>query len=117
MRVVYFKRNVRSPVHIHAGSYASCFYVPDEKVVLYREQHGTFGGKDYSLTDRVEILEEARNIAESKTPNVRNVTFSDIKEFEYESSKLRELIRNIRSKSELQTRVEAGIEDLLKQLE
>jgi len=116
MKVVYFKRNARSPVHIHASSHASCFYVPDEKIVLYIEQHGTFGGRYYSLTDKAEILEEARNITEGNTPNVKNVTFSDIKEFEYESSKLRELMQNIRSKSELQTKVEAGIEDLLKQL-
>ncbi|MCK4614483.1 MAG: hypothetical protein KAU14_06745 [Thermoplasmata archaeon] len=117
MKVVYFKRCAKSPIHIHAASYASCFYLPDEKIVIFREQHGTFGGKDYSLTEREEILEEARIITEGKTPDVEGVSFSHVKEFEYETSKLLKLIRNAELKAELETKVKAGIEELLKQVE
>lgn len=117
MNVIYFERNARSSRHVHEGHYANCFYVPDENIVLYKEQHGTFGGEDYSLTDRAKSLEEAKSIASGRTPNVNGVTFSNIKKFEYESSKLLELIKNARLKAELQTKVESGIEDLLKQIE
>jgi len=116
MRVVYFKRNVKSAIHIHAGSYASLFYVPDENVVLYQEQHGTFGGQNYSLTDKAEILEEAKAIAENRTPSVEGVSFSGIKKFEYEGFKLLELIQNIKLKTEIESKVKSGIEDLLKQI-
>lgn len=116
MEVIYFERNARSPMHIHAGSYASCFYVPSGNIVLYKEQHGTFGGRDYSLTNKKEILKEAKFIASGKTPNVKGVIFSNIKKFEYESSKLLKLIRYARLKARLQTNVERGIEDLVKQI-
>jgi len=116
MKVVYFNRNARSPIHIHAGSYANCFYIPNENLVLCKEQYGSFGGQDYFLTDRTKMLEEARAIAEGRTPSVEGVSFSDIKEFEYDSSRLRELIQNTRLKTELQTKVKSGIEDLLKQI-
>ncbi len=127
MKVVYFKRNARSPINIHAGYYADCFYVPDENLVLYKEQYGSFGGQDYSLTKKDRILKEARSLAKGKIPKAENVSFSDIKEFEYDSSKLLELIQNTRLKSvleliqntrlksELQTKVKYGIEYLLKQ--
>ncbi len=117
MKVVYFKRNAPSGFHIHAGSYADCFYIPNENLVLYKEQHGSFGGQSYSLTDRAEILGQARAIAEGKIPNVKGVTFSDTKEFEYDNSKLQELMQNARLKTELETKVKSGIEELLKQFE
>ena len=116
MKVIYFERNVRSPIHIHAGFYASCLYVPGGNIVLYKEQHGTFGGKDYSLTNKIEILKEAKFIAWGRIPHVEGVTFSNIKKFEYESSKLLELIKYARLKAKLQTKVEGGIEDILKQI-
>ena len=115
MKVVYFERETKSFIHIHAGEYASCFYVPDENIVLYREQHGTFGGKDYSLTDRAEILEEARAIAGNRTPKGEGVTFFGIREFDYDNSRLRALIQDARLKAELEPKVKSGIEDLLKE--
>ena len=116
MKVIYYNRKARSPFHIHAGSYASFFYVPDENIILYKEQLGTFGRNEYSLTDRAKILKEAKVIAEGRIPDVQAVSFFDIKEFEYESFKLRELIQNARLKTELETKVKFGIEDLLKQV-
>ena len=116
MKVIYFKRKAKSPIHIHAGSYASIFYIPDEEIILFKEQLGTFGKNEYSLTDKAEILEEAKVIAEGRIPDVQAVSFSDIKEFEYESSRLRELIQNARLKTDLETKVKSGIEDLLKQV-
>lgn len=104
---------MENPIHIHAGSYADCFYIPDENVVLYRQRIGTFGGKDYSLTDKREILDEARAIEKNEPLGKANIAFSNVKEFEYDDSKIKELISNAESKSELEKKVQSGIEDLL----
>jgi len=117
MKVIYFKKNARSPFHIHAGSYYDCFYISDENIVLYKEQQGSFGSENYSFSNRAEILiEEAKIIAEGKTPSLGGVSFSDIKEFEYDSLKLRDLIQNTKLKVELEIKVKSGIEDILKQI-
>ena len=116
MRVIYFRRDERW-FHIHAGSYAACLYVPEENVILYKEQLGTFGGIYYSLTNNPKLLEEAKSIAEGRIPKKERVTFSDIKEFEYDSSKIWELIKKARIKKRLETEVKCGIEELLKQVD
>lgn len=117
MKVVHYHRYAKSGFHVHAYSSAEMFYVPDEDLILIREQHGSFGSRTYSLTARAEILEEAKSIAEGSIPNVEGVTFSEIQVFEYERSRLQELIQDMRLKAELETKVESGIEDLLKQAE
>ena len=116
MKVVHYHRHAKSGFHIHAFSSAEMFYVPDEDLMLIREQHGSFGSRTYSLTTRAEILAEAKLIAEGRIPNVEGVTFSEIQAFEYERYRLQELIQNLRLKAELETQVESGIEDLLKQV-
>lgn len=118
MKVIYFKKNAKSPLHVHAGSYAICFYIPDENIVLYREQQGSFGSENYSFSSGAEILiQEAKIIAEGKTPSIAGVIFSDIKELEYDSFKLRDLIQNTKLKVELEIKVKSGIEEILKQFE
>ncbi len=117
MEIVYYKRNALSETNMHAGSYARCFFVPAENVLLYREQNGSFGGENYSITYEKEILQEANKIANGIIPDVTGVTFSDIKKFEYEKSRLQKLIKDARLKAELQTKVEAGIEALLKKIQ
>ena len=113
MRAIYFERHAQSPIHIHAGSYTQGVYVPDERVVLFKEQHGTFGGNTVSLTDRQEFLDEMRPLLEGKTPNVNGVTYSGIKELEYDGTRLKELIQNARLEIELKDKVESGIDALL----
>ena len=115
MRVIYFERNARSPFHIHAGSHTKGVYVPDENVILYKEQHGTFGGHTSSFTDRQELLDEMRPLLEGTTPNVEGVTYSGIKEFEYDGAKLKELIQNAKLERELRDKVGTGIDALLEE--
>lgn len=114
MKVVYFERKARSPIHIHAGRYANAFYVPDEDVLLFSEQHGTFGGRDFSLTTNERPLDEARAIARGEIPSLDGVTYSNIRKFDYDESRLRDLIQDARLKAELEPRVKSGIEKLLK---
>jgi hypothetical protein len=115
MRAIYFERNARSPIHIHAGSHIKGVYIPYENVILYREQHGTFGGSTYSLTDRQELLNEMQPLLNGVTPNVKGVTYSEIKEFEYNGTKVKELIQNARLERELKGKVESGLDALLEQ--
>lgn len=104
-----------SPAHIHAGEHAEGLYVPDENVVLYRQRSGTFGSSIYSITDKKELLEELQPLLNGDTPKVETVTYSEIKEFQYDEAKLRDLIQSTKSKMELQNKVETGIEALLKE--
>ena len=45
MKVVHYHRHAKSGFHIHAFSSAEMFYVPDEDLILIREQHGSFGSR------------------------------------------------------------------------
>jgi hypothetical protein len=115
MRAIYFERNARSPIHIHAGSHTNGVYIPDENVILYREQHGTFGGSTSSFTDRQELLDEIQPLLNGAIPNVEGVTYSGTKEFEYDGTKVKELIQNARLERELKGKVESGLDALLEQ--
>ena len=117
MRAIYFERNAKSDFHIHAGSYTKGVYIPDEKLVLFREQHGSFGGHTASFTDRKELLDEMSPLLEGRTPNVDGVTYSGIKVLEYDGARLKELIQNARLGRELRDKVESGIDALLKEAE
>ena len=115
MRAIYFERNARSLIHIHAGSQTKGVYIPDESVILYREQRGTFGGITYSFTDRQKLLDEMQLLLNGATPNVEGVTYSGIKEFEYDGTKVKELIQNARLERELKGKVESGLDALLEE--
>ncbi len=119
MEIIKYKRTVQT-FHIHATFSATCLYVPDEKVVLFSEGRGSFGGVDYSITDRPEMLEEAKALAEGRDPNkgkeapdFGGVSYSEAKRFDYDGDKLRQLIKDARLRSELETKVKSGIEAVI----
>ena len=116
MKVIYFKRMARSGFHVHAFYSSSCFYIPDEKVVVGEEQSGSFGGKSYFLSEKENILEEAKAIAEGKVTEIAGVNFSDIKEFDYDCSKLKGLVGDMRAKAGLEGKVKEGVAELLGQI-
>ena len=115
MRVIYFQRSAPSSFHIHAGSYIKGVYIPDENVILYKEQHGTFGGNTSSFTDGQEILDEIQPLLSGASPNVEGVTYSRVKEFEYDGTILKELIQNARLERELRDKFESGLATLLEE--
>lgn len=129
MKVIYFERKQPSRLHIHAFSHARGFYIPNEEIVLFREQRGTFGGQEYSLNDDEKFLGEVKKAIanpelfseESKemhegVPIMKDVTYSNIKEFEYDDSKVQQLIQEARLAKELEGKVQSGIESLLEQV-
>jgi len=115
MKAIYFEREARSPVHIHAGSCMAGLYVPDEKVILFKEQYGTFGGHTSSFTDRPEFLNEVQMLLKRRL-NIPGVTYSKIKEIEYDEGKLKKLIQDARLEKDLRDKVESGIEALFEVL-
>lgn len=116
MKIIYYHRYAKSGFHIHAFSSANMFFIPDENVILVKEQIGTFGGQVYSISENPEILKEAHEISKGKIPKVENVTIADIEEFEFNDQKLNELIQNAKLKSEVEIKVEKGIEMLLEKV-
>jgi hypothetical protein len=115
MKVFYYHRFARSGFHLHASSAAHIFYIPEENLILFKEQRGTFGGVEYSFTQRKELLEEARSVMQGS--KVEGIEISNPKEFEYDSKKIERLIQDARSKSELEKKVRSGIEELLEKVE
>lgn len=114
MKVCYYHRNARSGFHIHAYSSADIFYIPNENLILFAEQHGTFGGCDYSFTKRRELLDEARSVM--RGTKIEGIEISNVKEFECDSKEIKQLIQDAKLKSKLETKVRSGIEKLLKQI-
>ena len=114
MKAIYFERSERS-LHMYGSSRAKGVYIPDESVVLYKEQRGVFGETTYSFTDRQEILDEMQSLLKGASPNVEGVTYSEIKEFEYDGTRLKEIIQNARLKRELRDKVKFGIDALLEE--
>ncbi|MFH1590042.1 MAG: hypothetical protein ABIB43_05745 [archaeon] len=112
MKVMYFKR-VSHGMHIHSSNYMTGVYVPKENVVLTTEQHGTFGGHTYSIVDNKLFLSEMQKLLEGKDPAIPGVTYSKMKEFEYDGQKLKDLIVNLKSEKELKKTNKSGIEELL----
>jgi hypothetical protein len=77
MKVIAYKRAAASEFHIHAGSCATCFYVPDLNCVIGTERIGTFG-TDYNFVTRDPgILKEAEEIDFSAALDSRPTEFAD----------------------------------------
>ena len=117
MKVVYFKRVAQGPDDFHEGLVmpsvsTHCFYVPDKEVVLYAESIG-YCKMDYSITDDEKFLEEARIIAEGKTPTTEGTDFLLAKSFECDDSELKKCIHSARTSAGLRKRVESSIEKLV----
>jgi len=118
MKVISYQRISPATFPFHSHSYTHFFYIPQEKIVLYREQYGTFGNITYSMTKNPEILEEAEKIMNNQIPNNSwEVLFSNIKVFEYDNSKLRKIIRKAKFKSKLEDYVSSGIKELIQNSE
>jgi hypothetical protein len=117
MRAIYFERTAEFAPHVHACSSVRGIYIPDEKLVLYREKRGRFGGFTFSFTDRKEFLDEMRPLLDGTTPNVEGVSYSGIKGFEYDEARLRELIQIVKLERDLRNKVQSGISALLEEVE
>ncbi len=115
MKILHYQRHADSGIHIHAYSSAACFFVPDEQVVFFADQRGTFGGVSYSITDREEMLEEANLLLQGESPSSKEIKYSDIKELEFEDEMILSLVKDAKRGKELEEKVKAGIAELIKE--
>jgi hypothetical protein len=65
MKVLYYERYAGSPFHVHAGSSAKVFYIPERDIIIYSETHGSFGSEKISYTKKGEILKEAKAVMDN----------------------------------------------------
>lgn len=112
MKIIYYKRTLRSTFHIHAGEVARCFFVPTEKIVVYLAQHGSFGGTSVSFTTEPRMLDEAEALAAGKLFDVENVEFSAVKELEVDNYAIQSLLDDARAKIVLEERVRQSVDKL-----
>lgn len=101
----------------YPGEEADCFFVPDEDVLLVRAWYTESKIMAYTIIDdpnHGSFLYEGREIAKGEHPQGPGLTISNIRRFEYETSKLRQLIKQAKLKKKLETEVSNGIEKLLK---
>lgn len=112
MKIIYYKRTSHSPVHIHAGEVARCFFVPSEEITVYLAQHGSFGGTSVSFTTEARMLDEAKLLMTGKIPAVERVEFSDVKEIEVDDYTVSSLLDDARAKVALEDRVRQSVDKL-----
>ncbi len=117
MKVIYYARSVPGHRRIHSGSYADCFYIPDEKVILFQGRHDTSRKMDHPLSEHPEMLAEGTAIASGSIPKVDGVRFSEVKEFQYDGAVLRDLIDSARQQKDWEKKVSEGFKGLFHEIE
>jgi len=110
MKVISYKRAVKAPHYRNISSYANIFYIPDLNVVLFKEQKGGFEICEYGLSNE-NMLKEAKAVEEDST--IKGIEICDIKTFDYNKEKLKELVNKAKQKFVLKKDVTEGIEELL----
>ena len=96
-------------------SYArECFYFTDQNIVLYKHSPVVWGHADYKASSNPELLEEARQVGGNNLPKKYRVTFSKIKTFDYDDSKLQAMLEKKEGDEKI---LRQGIEALIKHAE
>jgi len=116
MKAIYFKRNY-NPHDIYKKSYIEGVYFPDKNFVLYKEQRGILNedlnGNIFSFSRRQDFLDELKSLLEGKIQSINEVTYDNIKEFEYEGGAV--LLQNVILEGNLRSNVRSLVENILKQ--
>ena len=113
MEAWYLKRMQRG-LHVTENVTTDCLYIPESNLVLYKEQKGVYGGTEYSLVEREDVLEEIRNKISGVANSERTrVSYSDVRKVDLDPSKVNIAISDVRRSQELQESVKEGIECLL----
>lgn len=114
MKAIAYKRNARSPYHIHAGFFAFCIYFPKLEVIVGQEQAGTFGTKDYYINESKELLDEIKIALEGKEQPSELVTIEILKEKELGDMLIKELVSQLKEKKELEKTIEKNTKKVFK---
>lgn len=113
MKIIYFLRYVETREHpLLRGSSAEIFYFPKENIAMSKLKDVG----EYELNINKEILFEGRKITKDKKPYSTKATISNIKIFEADDEKIKDLIENLKVKDTLQKKIDECAEGLLKQI-
>lgn len=110
MKVILYKRHAGSGFHIHAFSAADCLFVPDKGAVFYREQHGSFGGKTYSITREQRMLDEAKLIVAGKP--VEGVEITNVRTLDLKGYVIEDLIDQCDRTTGLEGQIKSKLDDI-----
>jgi hypothetical protein len=118
MKLVFFSRPSEG-YHIHAGQYASCIYLPEEKIILISEQKGSFG-VIYTMKEDQASIDEAEKILNGSL--TRQELGTRIQGFTIEVDDpetmkvMTDLIADVRMKDELTKKVKSTMDQLFVQV-
>ncbi|MBT4334695.1 hypothetical protein HOD61_02665 [archaeon] len=118
MKVLYYEkcRNVQNDEH--DAYLLECYYIQKEKIILYNtDENVKYDKLDYLITKEKSHLEEAESILQGNIPLEKHVNYYKIKEFEYDSNSILDLIENIIQKKKLNRKIEKEIYRLTNKLE
>lgn len=115
MRVIFCERRTISNFHIHAGSYAEMFYVPDYDCAFGREQLGSFGSMEDFISEAEHIVNEGKDLSNGIIPNTENISFDNVKELDLTYDNVINLIDRLKDVQTLQEYNKIEIENLIKE--
>lgn len=113
MKIYYAKRFTYASFHIHAGSVADMFYIPQMNIAIGQETIGTFGSSSMFLTDVDYILKEGECLKLGQIPETEGCSFKNIKEFEWNDWEITDLVEKLKQYKKLKTETEETIKKLL----
>lgn len=115
MKVLHYIKESRTS-NVHNSVYSVCFFIPDKSIILYKKQEGTICKENYYITKRKKDLKEASQILEGQLKEEKGYCIFNVKEFEYDSGKLEEIVKSANSKEKLEKKLKSYFEDMLKHL-
>jgi hypothetical protein len=110
MKIIYYKKERDDLITPTFGYTDHCFYVPEKDIILYKRNQIMGGKPEYKSTNKPELLAEAKQIEQMGMPRKLFTRFSRQKRFEYDDSKLDDIIKGS------EDALKKGIEDLIRRL-
>jgi len=111
-RVIGYTRTINPFRHIHGRIVARCYFVPEQKVVIFRESRGTFDVQSEGITNRKEMLTEAAIVEKGTLSELSEVSINGVKKFSYNAARLKAIVEFAQMKEELFKRLKTGIDTL-----
>jgi len=117
MKILYYEKSREFRTEEHIDYFLECYYVPEEKTILYNTEESVKYDLSYLITTKKEHITEAEEILKGNIPDLKNIKFFEIKEFEYNSTAIKELIKNLKTKKDLDKKIDREIYNLNKKVE
>ena len=120
MEIIYYVRQSEG-IQINDSSYSECFFIPSENIMFARENYN--GVTMCNIVRRDFILKEAASIEKGEDPykdkrdrNSILPTFLDVRRLRCDDEKIKEILKDIKDRDNLQEKVQSEIEELLRKI-